>query len=101
MVLKDNPEIILPKFLGGSYSHFDRIFLPHNELILSEVKLSDSGNLELIVKPLDGGSEQWTDWLKFKKHDKNKTRILFAWLINQIGDTIDSIFRSEFSFENK
>jgi len=77
MMLKDNPDLILPRFLGGSYSHFDRIFLPHNKLILSEIKLSNSGDLELVAKPIDGGSEQWTDWLKLKKHEKNKIRILF------------------------
>lgn len=101
MKLKDNPDIKqLPRFSGGSYSHLDRIFLSHNKLILSEVRLSNAGDLELVAKPLDGGSEQWRDWLKLKKHDKNKTKILFEWLTNQIGNTIDSIFRSEFSFKN-
>ena len=61
MILKDNPDLILPKFSGGSYSHFDCIFLPHNKLIISKVKLSNSGDLELITRPIDGGSEQWTD----------------------------------------
>ena len=100
MMLKDNPDLILPRFSGGSYSHFDRIFLPHNKLILSEVKLSNSGDLELVAKPIGGGSEQWTDWLKLKKHDENKIKILFEWLNNQIGNTIDYIFKSEFSFKN-
>ena len=100
MLLKDNPELNLPNFSGGSYSHFDRIYLPHNELVLSEVKISNSGDLELIVKPIDGGSEQWTDWLKFKSPNENKKKILLNWLNARIGDTIDSIFRSEFSFEN-
>ena len=100
MMLKDNPELNLPNFTGGSYSHFDRIFLPYNELILSEVKLSNSGNLELIVKPIDGGQEQWTDWLKLKIHDENKIKILLDWFNKQIGKTIDFIYKSEFSFEN-
>lgn len=49
MMLKDNPDLILPRFLGGSYSYFDRIFLHHNKLILSEIKLSNSGDLELRI----------------------------------------------------
>ena len=100
MMLKDNPELILPKFLGGSYSHFDRIFLPNDNLVLSEVKLSNSGDLELVVKPVDGGQEQWIDWLKFKLPNENKKKILLDWLNARIGYTIDSIFKSEFSFEN-
>lgn len=100
MMLKDNQELILPNFSGGSYSHFDRIFLPHNKLILSEVKQSNSGDLELIVKPVDCGPEQWMDWLKFKLPNENKKKILLNWLIVRIGCTIDSIFKSEFSFEN-
>ena len=99
MMLKDNPEITLPQFRGGSYSHFDRVFLSHNKLVLSEVKLSNSGNLELVAKPDDGGHEQWPEQLKFVKDDENKKEFLKGWLKERIGKTIDSIYRSEFSFE--
>ena len=99
-MLKDNPELNLPRFSGGSYSYLDRIYLPHNELVLSEVKISNSGDLELIVIPADGGPEQWRDWLKLKIPDENKIKTLLDWFNKQIGETIDSIFRSEFSFEN-
>jgi hypothetical protein len=99
MMLKDNPEITLPQFSGGSYSGFDHIFLPHEKLILSEVKLSNSGNLELIAKPDDGAQEQWTGQLKFIKDDENKKEFLKDWLKERIGKTIYLIYRSEFSFE--
>jgi len=71
MMLKYNLELNIPRFLGGSYNHFDRIYLPHNEIILSEAKISNSGDLELIVIPADGGHEQWIDWLKLKIPDEN------------------------------
>ena len=100
MMLKDNPELNLPRFSGGSYSHLDRIYLPHNEFVLSEVKLSNSGDLELIAKPIDGGPEQWIDGLKLKIPGENKKKILLDWFNARIGETVDSIFSSEFSFEN-
>jgi len=99
MMLKDNPEIKLPQFLGGSYSSLDRLYLPHNKLVLSEVKLSNSGDLELIAKPDNGGPEQWTDRLKLKKDDEHKKKFLWDWFNERIGKTIDSIYRSEFNFE--
>jgi len=101
MMLKDNPEFKeLPRFSGGSYSYNDRIYLPHNEIYLSKVQISNAGDLELIVKPVNGGPEQWRDWLKLRKPDGNKTKFLLNWLNERIGETIDSIFRSEFSFED-
>ena len=99
MMLKDNPEIILSQFDVSSYSGFDHTFLPHEKLILTEVKLSNSGNLELIAKPDDGGQEQWTGQLKFIKDDENKKEFLKGWLKEHIGKTIDSIYKSQFSFE--
>jgi hypothetical protein len=56
--------------------------------------------LELIVIPADGGHEQWIDWLKLKIPDENWIKTLLDWFNNRIGDVIDSILRSEFSFEN-
>ena len=101
MKLKDNPDIKqIPRFSGGSYSHLDRLYLPHTEIFLSKVEISNAGDLELIAKPVDGGSEQWRDWLKLKRTDETKIKILLNWLNARIGDTIDSIFKSEFSFEN-
>ena len=101
MMLKDNPEITLPQFRdeAHSYSGLDRLYLPHEKLILSEVKLLNSGNLELIVKPDDGGREQWTGQIKFIKDDENKKEFLKGWLKERIGKTIYLIYRSEFSFE--
>jgi len=100
-MLKDNPEFKkLPKFAGGSYAHSDRIYLTHNEIFLSKVEISNAGDLKLIARPIDGGPEQWRDWLKLKDPDENKIKILLYWLNNRIGETIDSIFRSEFSFED-
>lgn len=101
MKLKDNPDIKqLPRFSGGSYSHLDRLYLPHTEIFLSKVEISSAGDLELIAKPIDGGSEQWRDWLKLKRTDETKIKILLDWLNERIGETIDSIFRSEFNFED-
>ena len=50
--------------------------------------------------PADGGPEQLRDWLKLKIPDENKIKTLLDWFNKRIGETIDSIFRSEFSFEN-
>ena len=75
MKLKDNPDIKqLPRFSGGSYSHSDRISFPHGKIFLSGVKISNPGDLELTAKPIDGGSEQWKDWIKIRKSKEGKTR---------------------------
>ena len=99
MMFKDNPELIMPIFRGGSYSLLDRIFLPHNQIKLKSVKIANSGDLELISIPTDGGHEQWIDWLKFKTPDESKRKFLLEWLNARIDKTIDLIYRSEFSFE--
>jgi len=99
MMFKDNPELILPIFQGGSYSHYDRIFLPHNQLKLKSVKIANSGDLELIAVPTDNGHEQWTDRLKFKTQDESKRKFLLDWLNTKIGETIDAIYNSEFNFD--
>ena len=98
MILQNNPELIIPRFQGGSYSHYDRIFLPHDEIKLKSVSITNSGDLELLALPIDDGPEQWIDWIKFKTHDETKSKFLFEWLQNRIGQTIDRIFKSEFSF---
>ncbi len=101
MKLKDNPEFKqLPRFSGGSYSHLDRLYLPHTKIFLSKVEISGANDLILIAKPVDGGSEQWRDWLKLKRADETKIKILLDWLNERIGETIDSIFKSKFSFED-
>ena len=54
-MLKDNPEFKqLPRFSGGSYSHLDRIYLPHTEIFLSKVEISSTGNLDAFKKDVDG-----------------------------------------------
>ncbi|GAF78806.1 unnamed protein product, partial [marine sediment metagenome] len=70
------------------------------EIFLSKVEISSAGDLELIAKPVDGGSEQWRDWLKLKRTDETKIKILLDWLNERIGESIDSIFRREFNFED-
>ena len=98
MMLKNNPELIMPRFQGGSYSHYDRINLPHDEIKLKSVDITNSGDLELIAIPIDDGQEQWIDWIKFKTFNEEKSKFLFAWLKDRIGQTIDQILKSEFSF---
>ena len=101
MKLKDNQEIKqLPRFSGGSYSQNDRIYLQHNKIYLSEVKISNAGDLELTARPLDSGPEQWRDFLKLKKPNEKKVKILLNWLKDKIGENVDSVFNSEFSFED-
>lgn len=98
MMLKDIPEIKLPQFKGGSYAGLDRLYLPHNMLILSKVKQLESGDLELTAGAKDG-HEQFKGRLRFKVDDEGKKKFLYEWLSARIGKTIDSIYRSEFSFE--
>lgn len=100
MRLEDIPEIILPRFQANSYSDFDRTFLPHNEIKLKSVNVSNSGDIELIAVPIDGRQEQWKDRIKFKKQDNAKREFLLNWLKNRIGQTIDYILKSEFNFNN-
>lgn len=98
MMLKDIPEVELPQFKSGSFAGLDRLYLPHSEIVLSEVKQLESGDLELTAKAKDG-PEQFNGKLRFKLDDGSKKKFLYKWLSLRIGETIDSIYRSEFSFE--
>lgn len=101
MMLRNNSEIEqLPKFQGGSYSGSDRIYLPHENIYLSSVEILNNGRLKLVARPVDGGAEQWTDFLKLGDPDPEKTEIIHNWLEEKVGDDIHSIFNSEFNFGN-
>ncbi|MBU0572189.1 hypothetical protein KKH23_03270 [Patescibacteria group bacterium] len=98
MLFKDNPNIELPPFLGGFFSGMDRLYIPHNLLILKKIERLDNGDLELTAQAKDG-HELREGVLKFKTEDPGKKEILYKWLNKRLGETIDFIYRSHFDFE--
>ena len=99
MMLKDNQSIELPKFLNTSFSGMD--ILPTgslNNLILEKVEETESSELKLTAR-IEGTQQQLSDSIKFLKEKRGLKDALYKWLSGQIGNTIDSIWRSEFSFE--
>ena len=100
MLLKDNPDIELPAFLGGFFSGMDRLYISLNLLILKKVERLDNGDLELTARAKDG-HELREDVLRFKTEDSAKKEILCKWLNKRLGETIDFIYKSHFDFEVK
>lgn len=100
MLLKDNPYIELPRFLGGFFSGMDRLYIPHNILILKRIEKQKNGDLDLTAQAKDG-PEIRKGTLRFKTEDKVKKEILYKWLEKRIGETIDFIYRSHFDFKEK
>lgn len=98
MMLKDNPEITLPQFNAWSYSGFDQMVPTHDKLLLTKIEPFNSGALRLTVKE-KGSDRQSNGNIRFKIDDGSKKEYLYKWFSTQIGETIDSIYRCEFSFE--
>lgn len=98
MMLENNPNIKLPSFLGGSFGGMDTHPTARNDLILEKVQKVESGDLELTVR-IKGTKQKLSDSIKFLKEKRGQKDTLYKWLSGQIGKTIDSIYRSEFSFE--
>ena len=94
MRLEDIAE--LPQW-ACSYGGTDRIQLPNEKLVLLKVELKPIGiSLEANAKD---GLEQFSGILSLKPEFGNMKNSVSKWLKDQIGKTIDSIYRSEFSFE--
>ena len=100
MLLKDNPDIELPSFLGGFFSGMDRLYISHNLLILKKIEKQKNGDLELTAQAKDG-HELREGVLRFKTKDPGKKEILYKWFNKRLGETIDFIYRSNFDFEVK
>jgi len=98
MLLKNNPDIELPAFLGGFFSGMDRLYIPHNLLILKKIEKQKNGDLELTAQAKDG-HELREGVLKFKTEDPDKKEILYKWLNKRLGETIDFIYRSQFDWD--
>jgi len=98
-MLEDNPNIKLPRFVGGSFAGMD--ILPTgslNNLILERVEELESGDLRLTVR-IEGTEQKLSGSVKFLEEKLGLKDTLRRWLSSKIGKTIDSIYRSEFSFE--
>lgn len=98
MLLKDNKLFTLPRLTGGSFSGMDRLYIPHNILILKEVKQrEDNGRITLICQAKDG-PEEISGGVRFTMADRGKIDILYQWLLQQVGKDIETIYRTEFNF---
>lgn len=80
-----------------SYRGTDRTQLPNEKLVLLKVELKLIG-IKLEANAKDG-LEQFSGILSLKPEFENMKKSVSKWLKDQIGRTIDSIYRSEFSFE--
>lgn len=98
MLLKDNSDIELPPLLGGFFSGMDRLFIPHNLLILKKIERQKNGDLKLTARAKDG-HELRKGVLRFKTEDPGKKEILYKWLNKRLGETIDFIYRSQFDWD--
>jgi len=99
MMLKDNPNIKLPSFSGGSFRGMDTHRTGAlNDLILERIEEVEGGDLKLTAR-IEGTQQQLSDSIKFLEEKRGLKDALYKWLSGQIGKTIDSIYRSEFSFE--
>lgn len=84
--------------MGGSFSGMDRLYIPHNILILKYVtQRDDNGNIELLCQAKDG-PEQMSGNVRFSINDRQKKDILYKWLLQQIGKDVETIYRTEFIF---
>lgn len=101
MLLKDNKSFELPTFSGGSFSGMDRLWIPHNILILIEVhQREDNGEIELIARAKDG-SEEKRGHVRFIGDNRDQKDLLSSWLKQQIGKDIETVYNSEFVFLGK
>ena len=98
MVFKEYfPAIEPPQFNAWSYSGLDQLVPTHDKLLLTKVEPLKSGTLKLTAKE-KGSDRQSSSNIRFKLDDVSKKEYLYKWFSAQIGETIDSIYRSEFSF---
>lgn len=98
MLLKDNKLFTMPRLMGGSFSGMDRLYIPHNILILLKVtQREDNGNIELLCQAKDG-PEQMNGSVRFSINDRQKKDVLYKWLLQQIGKDVETIYRTEFIF---
>ena len=99
MMLEEySSEIELPQFIAWNFSGFEQQIVPtHDNLLLIKVEPLMSGNLKLTVKE-KSRDRQSSGNMRFKLDDVSKKEYLYKWLSARIGETIDSIYRSEFSF---
>jgi hypothetical protein len=99
MIFKEYFSAIeLPQFIAWNFSGFEQQIVPtHDKLLLTKVEPLKSGTLKLTVKE-KGNDRQSSGNIRFKLDDVSKKEYLYKWLSSQIGETIDSIYKSEFSF---
>lgn len=101
MLLKDNKLFSLPRLMGGSFNGLDRLEISYNILILKQVlQREDNGNIELLCQAKDG-PEQKRGTIIFSSNDRSKKDILYRWFLQQIGKDIETIYNTDFSFENE
>lgn len=101
MLLKDNKLFELPQLLAGFFSGVDRLEIPYNILILKEVlQRKDNGDIELICQAKDGPEEK-RGGIRFSVDDRSKKDILYHWFKQLVGKDIETIYNSDFTFEDK
>lgn len=69
-----------------------------NDLVLERVEELESGELKLTAQ-IEGTQQKLSDSIKFQEEKRGLKDALYKWLSGQRGKTVDSIYRSEFSFE--
>jgi len=98
-MLEGNPNIKLPRFVGGPFAGMDTHRTgDRNDLILEKVEELENGNLKLTVQ-IEGTQQRVSKTIRFLEEKRGLKDALHKWLSGQIGKTIESIYRSEFSFE--
>lgn len=98
MMLKDNPEIELPSFKGGSFGGMDQHLLPDNLVLRAARKIENTNVLEITAQD-KGGPEIRKGKVELVKGSPVRIKILYQWLGKHIGETIDKIYRSQFDFD--
>lgn len=99
-MLKDNQFIELPQLMAGSFAGFDRLVIPYNILILKKVlQREDNGDIYLICHAKDGPEEK-RGTIHFSINDRKKKDLLFFWFRQHIGNNIETIYESNFSFKD-
>lgn len=99
MMLRDNPNIKLPSFSGGSFGGMNTHRTGAlNDLVLEKVEETESGDLRLSAR-IEGTEQKLSDSIKFLEEKRSLKDALYKWLTSQTEKTIDSIYRSEFNYE--
>lgn len=101
MKLTENRIFEMPQLTAGSFSGLDRLEIPYDILILKEVlQREDNGNIELKCQAKDGPEEK-RGWVHFIIDDRLRKDFLYGWLRKKISQSIETIYNSNFSFENE